>query len=153
MESRSSKLSLAVIWGTICVAAIVAMAGINLAQALRRVSPAPHFTPTVPANGVERSERRFASLRDAFKKHRVRGKVGYVADLPPERMRENAAAMEELFLAQFALAPVVLETEVEKCRWVVTNFHDAPAWERVPGDFRLVEDLGGGIRLLRKEEP
>lgn len=153
MESRSNKISLSAIWGTICLAAIVVMAAINFAQALRRVSPAPHFTPTVPTNVVERSERRFASLREVFKKHRVRGRVGYIADLPPERMRENAAAMEELFVAQFTLAPVVLETDWATCTWVVTNFHDAPAPERVPAELRVVEELGGGVRLLRKEEP
>ena len=153
MASRSNKISLPAIWGAICLAAIVGIVAINLAQALRRVSPAPHFTPTVPTNSVERSERRFAGLREAMKKHRVRGKVGYVADLTPERMRENAAAMEELFLAQFALAPVVLDTDLEKCFWAVTNFHEAPAADRVPQEFRVVEDLGGGVRLLRKEAP
>jgi hypothetical protein len=153
MESRSNKLSVAAAWGAICIGLIVAIAGINLGQALRRVPPAPHYTPTVPANVVERSEQRFASLRDALKSHHVRGKVGYLADLPAERLRENAAAMEELFLAQFTLAPVVLETDLAVCTWAVTNFHDVSAAERVPREFRVVEDFGGGVQLRRRESP
>jgi hypothetical protein len=153
MESRSNKITASIAWCTFAVVAIVVVGGINLVHALRRVPPAPHYAPVVPTNNVVRHEQRFAGMRAALKTHHVRGTIGYLADLPPERMRENAAAMEELFLTQFALVPVVFETKVETCTWAVTNFHTASPAERLPPGFRVVEDFGGGVLLLRKEIP
>src|SRR4051812_13608750 len=81
MESRSSKITASGAWCAITVVAIIAVGGINLVHALRRVPPGPHYAPVVPANHVVRQEQRFARLREALKPHHVRSTIGYLADL------------------------------------------------------------------------
>lgn len=152
MASRSNNPIFAQGCGALGLVALVIIAGINLAHVVRRVPAPPHFV-SAPADAVMRSEQRFARVRDALKTRHVRGTVGYVADVPPERMRADAAAMEELFLAQFALVPVVLEANGAAGRWAIANLHRAAAAERIPRGFHVVEDCGDGVLLLEREAP
>jgi hypothetical protein len=140
------------LWSTVCLLIVAAVCVINLAQTTRRVPPPPRYGTNLPANSVMRHEQRFARLREALKAHRVRGTIGYIADLPIERLRADAAAMEEYFLSQFALIPVLIDANVESHRWAVANLHSAKPADRVPTGFRIVEDFGDGVLLLRREE-
>src|SRR6185436_10063290 len=130
------------LWSTACLLIIAAVCVNNLAQATRRIPPPPRYGAIIPANAVMRHEQRFARVREALKSHHVRGTIGYLADLPIERLRVDAGAMEEYFLSQFALVPAVLDANVESCTWAVANLHSATPAERVPAGFRVVEDCG-----------
>jgi hypothetical protein len=100
-----------------------------------------------------RHERRFAAVHAALETRGIRGTIGYLADLPPDQMREDPAAMQEFFLTQFALVPVVLDADVAHFTWTVANLHAVQAADRLPAGFRIVEDFGDGVLLLRKENP
>jgi hypothetical protein len=140
------------LWSTACLLIVAAVCISNLAQAMRRVPPPPRYGIAAPANPVLRHEQRFARLREALKTHRVRGTIGYLADLPPERLRADSRAMEEFFLSQFALVPVVLDANVESRPWAIANLHGTRAADRVPAGYHVVEDFGDGVLLLRQED-
>jgi len=145
---KSTKTQL---WSTACMLIVAAICVSNLAQATRRIPPPPRFGTTIPANSVMRHEQRLARVREALKSHHVRGTIGYLADLPIEQLRADARAMEEYFLSQFALVPAVLDANMESCTWAVANLHGTPPAERLPAGFRIVEDCGDGVLLLRQE--
>jgi hypothetical protein len=153
MESPSNSNGFSRIWMAGSALLIAALAVINLAQTVRQTPAAPRFASVVPADAAVRLEQRCAKLRAALAAHGVKGVVGYLADLPPEQMREEGDAMKEYFLTQFALTPIVLDTTLADCAWVVTNFHTGTVATRMPAGFRVVEDCGDGVLLLRKEGP
>jgi hypothetical protein len=92
---------------------------------------------------VAEHQARFAALRRLLPRD---GVVGYLSDEP--------GAAREYFLAQYALAPVVLDPAGARAL-VVGNFFD-PA--RAPGlaagqGLVLVADLGAGVMLFRRAGP
>ena len=96
-------------------------------------------------------ERRLAPLREALP---GRGTVGYLTDLPRLKRR----AWRELFLTQYALAPVIVEpvsaSRPTEHQLVVVNVHEGE--DLAEPDTRglvLVRDFGGGIRLYRAAAP
>lgn len=153
MESRSNSSGFLRAWGGLCGAVIVVLAGINLLQTARRTPAVPHFPSQVSADVAMRHEQRFGPLRAALVTHQLRGTLGYFADLSGEAMRNDSVAMEEYFLTQFVLIPAVLEADAGACDWAVTNFHQPATSARVPTGFRVVQEFGDGVRLLRKEKP
>lgn len=152
MASLSNKNRLAQVWCVLAALIVLAVGGINLAQTARLVPPAPRHPPRVPADSALRSEQRFGRVRAALGARGIKGTIGYVTDLPPEKMRDDPASMLEFFLAQFALVPVVLDTEADVPTWALANLHAASVAERMPAGFHVVEDFGGGVFLLRKED-
>jgi hypothetical protein len=153
MASRSNRVRWAQAWSAFAALLIVVLGAINLAQTIRRVPPPPRYAPRVPADVAMRHERRFAAVHAALETRGIRGPIGYLADLPPDKMREDPAAMQEFFLTQFALVPVVLDADVAHFTWTVANLHASSATDRLPAGFRIVEDFGDGVLLLRKENP
>jgi len=113
----------------LCVASVL-----NLAQFRQDVLQA---SPDRAAN----TDRRFEALRRALS---GRERVGYIADEPS--FAEPAA--ERYFLAQLALAPVVVENSTS-LDLVVGNFGTAPPWSILP-ELVLVRDFGDGVMLFRK---
>jgi hypothetical protein len=84
----------------------------------------------------ERSDQRFAALRSALPK---RGVVGYVG-------APGTPALADYYLAQYALAPLVVENSPNH-PLVIGNFPPgtvALASERL----RLVKDFGDGVLLF-----
>ena len=136
-------------WAAICALLVTVVAGVNLVGVVQRVPP-PARNFAYGADAVMRQEQRLAGVGDALRKHGVRGLIGYATDVPPEQLPHDPAAVREYFLSQFTLAPWVLEAKFTDCAWTVANFHATPATERVPPGFRVVEDLGRGVLLLRK---
>jgi hypothetical protein len=140
-------------WCTLCSLLIAIVAGINLAGALRRVPPPARHAATPAGDVVVQQERRLAGVRDALRDHGARGLIGYVVDLSPAQLPADPTAMQEYFLSQFVLAPWVLEPKVDDCAWAVANFHESAPAERIPAGFRIVQDFGRGVMLLRKDPP
>jgi hypothetical protein len=153
MESPSNSSGFARLWVAGCALLIAALAAVNLTQTARRTPAVPRFASVVPADAAVRQEQRCARLRAALATQGVGGVVGYVADLPPEQMRGEGDAMKEYFLTQFAVTPLVLDTNAAEREWVVANLHTGTVATRAPAGFRVVEDCGEGVFLLRKERP
>jgi hypothetical protein len=153
MESRSTKFPVAQAWCGLVAAILAALGGSNLWDVLRRVPPPPHYVSAAPTDVVMRHEQRFAPVLAALRARRVRGRVGYLADQPPQAMQANPRGMQEYFLTQFALVPVVLDTNLENCTWLVTNLRETTLDARVPAGFQLVDEFGDGVSLLRRKEP
>ena len=141
-------------WSILAAVVVAVVTALNLVQAVRHVPPAPVAVSGRPAaNLVLRQEQRFAALRHALETRGVRGTIGYVGDLAPPHMAADHRSMEDYFTAQFVMVPWVLEPNSEGCRWAMTNLRMQPAAGRLPVDFRVVEDFGGGVVLLRKGGP
>lgn len=151
MESPSNRSGLARIWVAAGALLIAALAALNLTQSVRRTPAVPRFVSLVPVDAAARQEQRCAKVRAALAQHGVSGVVGYVADLPPEQMRDEGDAMKEYFLTQFALTPLVLDTDAAGFPWLVANLHTGTVATRAPAGFRVVDDCGEGMFLLRKE--
>ncbi|MSU50865.1 MAG: hypothetical protein EXS37_17550 [Opitutus sp.] len=140
-------------WCALSALLLAVVCGTNLIHVVRRTPPLPRFPTGVAANAAVRNEQRFAALRRALPTHGVRGTIGYVADLPPAQLAADAHGMAEYFLAQFTLAPWVLDARLTEGRWAVANLHAAHPTERMPAGFSLVEDFGDGVLLLQKGAP
>jgi hypothetical protein len=98
--------------------------------------------------GIAAYESRFDELRDALP---ARGTIGYATDRPPEEIFSDPAATAFFYVAQYALAPLVVANDPER-EVVIGNFHRPPA---LPPDsaetWSVSEDFGGGLYLLRRK--
>jgi hypothetical protein len=141
------------LWLTTTLLVLVVCCGINVAHTARRTPPPSRVPSAEPANNVLRHERRFAAVVTALRAHEVRGPVGYVGDLSPVAMRADTTAMEQYFLSQFVVAPWILDADAGRSAWVLTNLHRTTPAERLPAGYAVVEDFGGGVRLLRRTAP
>ena len=139
-------------WSVLTLLAMMAVCAANVVTMARRVPPPPRLAPVEPANLVIRHEQRMAKLRRALEQRGVRGTMGYLADLSAAELPANARGMEEYFLTQFALVPWVLDARAQESEWVVANLRTAPIAERTPEGFRVLDDCGGGVFLLRRTE-
>ncbi len=141
------------VWPAIALLALAVVVGVNLVATARRVPPPSRLPAPVPADNVRRAERRLAPLRAALDARGVPGRLGYIGDLPAATMGGDTAAMEQYFLAQFALLPRVLETDPARGTWAVLNVLRVPPAERLPEGFTVVEECGPGVMLLRRVAP
>ena len=140
-------------WRALVVAAVVVTAAINLAQTVRRVPPPPRRPEAPATDPVVRNEARFAAVPAALQRHEVRGVVGYFCDLAPEVMAATPAAMEDYFLAQFALTPWVLDPRATDRPWAIANLRSPGGAERLPAGYRIAANFGGGVLLLERPKP
>jgi hypothetical protein len=75
----------------------------------------------------------------------ARGVICYTPD-PHADINSN----KDYFLAQYALAPLVLRTDRD-CDLLVANFPgESPAVKITSSDYRLINDFGNGVALFRK---
>jgi hypothetical protein len=150
---RSTRSLARGIWcaATLGLVALVAVA--NVVTTVQKNPPPARESPSGPADPVMRQERRFAALRAEIRSRGLGGLIGYRGDLPAAQAAADAAEVEAYYRAQFALAPAVLDPEAERHEWIVVNLtRPAPGWQ-APAGWRLEEDFGDGVRLLRKAAP
>lgn len=140
-------------WTFLTLLLVAAVSAVNLAGTVRRNPPPPRLPPEIPANVVLRQEQRLAGLLLELKARGVRGTLGYLADLPPEQLRADPAAMERYFLPQFALAPWILDATTQEAAWIVADLRVRPAAERIPAGCTVERDFGDGVLLLRRRAP
>jgi hypothetical protein len=72
------------------------------------------------------------------------GTVGWYTDSPG-----GASALQEYYLAQYALSPVVVVNNTNQ-KLVIASIHSGPAKITDP-NLQLVRDFGNGIQLLRNK--
>jgi hypothetical protein len=86
---------------------------------------------------AKRSDQRFAALRTMLPE---RGVVGYVGE-------PGTAALGDYYLAQYALAPVVVDHSLNHSL-VVGNFRAGQPPSEPPEGLHLVKDFGDGVLLF-----
>ena len=92
-------------------------------------------------------------LRRALERRRVSGTVGYIGDVAASELAGSPTGREDYFLAQFALVPWVLEARAPEREWVVANLRAAAIVDRMPRGYRVSDECGDGVFLLRRIEP
>ena len=127
--------------------AAVVVALLMAGVALYRIAEELHATmagPPPPTSDAVVSEARLAVLRGDLAH---RGTVGYVTDAP-----DFAAFIERFYLAQFALAPLIVVPAAD-LRWVVGDFRNGGVPDTVAGsDLQVVREYGGGVMLFKVPE-
>jgi hypothetical protein len=132
------------------LAAVAAVSVANVVRTVGRVPPARAGIPRAPA-ATERGERRFARVNGALATRGITGTIGFIGDLPFDRADTADRAVEDYYLAQFALVPLVLDRNANGCDWAVVSLHGEPPEREIASNWQVVEDTGDGVLLLRKE--
>ena len=141
------------IWQIAAILAVAAVAVSNVIHVVRRVPPPPG--PGAEGDSLDlvtRNERRFAALRDAFRRRDFHGRIGYVEDgpeavVPVELVNADYAAV------QYAVLPLMIDPYFEHYEWVIANYRAPVPAPVIPPGHQIVEDFGGGVLLLRKAAP
>ena len=97
-------------------------------------APTPDTLKDSP-DEIARSDHRFAALKATLPERGIMGYVGETGD----------SAVGHYYLAQYALAPLVLDHS-EKHPLVVGNFSASPAAS--PEGLHLIKDFGNGVLLF-----
>jgi len=130
MEQPVAKFPLRVIIATLAFILLC------LASSIRILRDAPAHANTDPIPNL--SDLRFAVLKTALPQQ---GVVGYIGE-------SGNAALGQYYLAQYALAPLVVDRSTNHSL-VIGNFPMAqPA---LPPELHLVKDFGNGVLLFANE--
>jgi hypothetical protein len=110
----------------------------------RRVADVYVAAPAV--DSVTEFTSRFDGLRQMLPS---KGNIGYMTD--PDTPAEDANALAEFHLAQYALAPVIV-VRSDQQRYVVANFHRQVSTGSLKDrGLVLVREFGKGIALFENE--
>jgi hypothetical protein len=137
-------------WRVGAMMVVVVMAVVNVVHIAQTVPPPPRESPGAAIDPVTRHERRLAALSANVGARGLKGTIGYIGDLSGSRLAGDARGVEDYYLTQFALVPLVLDSNPEPHEWAVANLRTTIPQTRVPGSWRIVEDFGEGVLLLRK---
>lgn len=140
-------------WRTGTLLIVVVVAVVNVVQTAQTVPPPPADAPSAAIDPVRRQERRLAALHERVRAHGLTGVVGYIGDPPGGRLLEEENSVADFYLTQFVLVPLVLDAQPEAHEWAVANLRATTLQTRVPSGWRVVEDFGDGVILLRKAAP
>ena len=140
-------------WSVITLLALLTVCAVNVVGMVRRVPPPPRVAPALPANSVMRQEQRMEELRRALERRQVSGTIGYIGDVAASDLAASPAGREDYFLAQFALVPWVLEARAPEREWIVANLRATSITDRMPAGYRVSDECGDGVFLLRRIEP
>lgn len=110
-----------------------------LLSSARLIHDAPNPVHVHADDIAARSDQRFAALKAQLP---AGGLVGYIGE-------SGNSGTEDYYLAQYALAPVVVEHSA-KHSLVIANFPSAPP--TLPDDLRVVRDFGNGLLLLANKD-
>jgi hypothetical protein len=121
-------------------AAVLILTLCCLLSSARLVVKSPGLGHLTPDDIAARSDQRFAALKTALPGREVIGYVGLPGD----------SGLPEYYLAQYALAPRVVERSTNHAL-VVGNF---PASSQVisPAGLQLVKDFGNGVLLFSNKD-
>ncbi len=106
----------------------------------RIIRYAPKPWNLAPDNIAQRSDQRFAAVKQALPS---RGVIGYVGET-------GESALPDYYLTQYALAPLVVDRSVNH-DLVLENF----TGKQIPGSLaglQEIQEFGKGIILLRNED-
>lgn len=119
------------------------MAGVAVANVIHTARKVPSPPLEVEASSYDPlswHEQRFRRFRAGAAAHGVRGTIGYIGDHP--------ATDDDYFYSQFALAPLVLDSDPAPHRWAVANLRTTNPEARIPAGWMIVQDFGDGVLLL-----
>lgn len=137
--------------GTLLV--VVATALANVLHVAHKTPPPPAESAIARGDPVVQQERRLAGLRASLRARGLMGAIGYLGDKPGPQLVDDPPGAQDYYLAQFALVPLVLDLDIERHTWAVASLHSATLEARMPAGWRMEEDFGAGVFLLRKVRP
>lgn len=140
-------------WPVGALLAVVATALANVWHVAHRITPPPVESSIAPTDPVVQQERRLAGLRASLRASGLTGTIGYLGDKPGPQLVDDPPGAQDYYLAQFALAPLVLDLDIERHTWAVASLHSTVLKARMPTGWRMEQDCGAGIFLLRKVRP
>ena len=111
-----------------------------------RDARAPSSAARLTAGHMSRCKARYQALRLALPDT---GVVGYVSDGLEGGSFTSLEALQDFFLTQYSLAPVIVQPGARHAL-VVGNFSRKPS--ALPGHLTLLWDFGDGIVLFRAAE-
>lgn len=134
------------------IGSLAIVAAVSVANVVYNAEQMPPMRAGMPSaiGPVLRQDLRFASARRALSARKITGTIGFLSDLPAGRTTDDDHAAEDYYLAQFSLAPVVLDANSEPYDWAIASFRTVPTEKRISGGWQIAEDLGDGVFLLRK---
>lgn len=142
------------VWRVSALIVVFVVAALNVVHLARTVPPPVSEGPiTTLSDPVTRHEQRLEALQKNIRRRGLTGKIGYVGDLPGPRLGEDPRGVEDFYLTQFALVPLLLDADSETCEWAVANLRTANPLVRVPAEWHIAEDFGTGVLLLRRSTP
>ena len=100
-------------------------------------TPRPNSRPDSENDIGRRSDQRFAAIKESLPE---RGVIGYVGE-------PGAAAMGDYYLAQYALAPLVVDHSPNH-PLIVGNVPTAQPPQPAPENLKLMKDFGDGVLLF-----
>jgi len=104
-------------------------------------TPKPSSRPDSTQGVGRRSDQRFAALKAWLPE---RGVIGYIGE-------PGVAAVGDYYLAQYALAPLVIDHSPNH-RLVVGNFPSSQTPRSPSENLQLVKDFGDGVLLLATKD-
>lgn len=125
----------------VCVA--VAIAAVNLSDLCFRVPPAASSAHN--SDLALAAEARFAGLARKLAELQLTGAIGYIQDDP----RGNDATPRR-YLAQYTLAPVILDSNNPSAPWLLLDFKDGAARETEFEGYSVRWTSGDGVLLLQR---
>ncbi|MCA2968856.1 MAG: hypothetical protein INH43_10090 [Acidobacteriaceae bacterium] len=130
------------------VLAVLLVAGVAFFSIGRFFQEISDFYARRPeVDGVTQFTARYAPVRAMLPE---KGMIGYMAD--PGAGADELTATAELYLVQYALAPVIVVNSTDQ-RYFVTNFHTTVTTGSMADQgFRLVREFGNGVAVFENEK-
>lgn len=111
-----------------------------LLSTARILREAPKPWRIQPDDIAQRSDQRFAAVKQVLPN---RGVVGYIGE-------PGDSSLPDYYLAQYALAPLVVDRSIQH-KIILGNFPSLQVPISVPG-LRKIQDFGNGVALLTNED-
>jgi len=138
---------------SVALGIVVAVSSANIVWMSVGTPPAPIDTTGFPSNPIARHELQYSAVRAAVVARGISGTLGYIGEQPRGRWLADSKTVEDYYLAQFALAPLILDADAGGHEWIVADLARDQLAARAPSGWNVVEDFGDGTLLLRKGSP
>ena len=132
---------------------VVAVSSANVVRMSVGTPPALLDSFGVANNYVMRREQRFSAIRAGIAARGLSGTLGYLGEQPKGQWQVGSNSVENYYLAQFVLAPLILDADAVRREWIVADLPKGKLAARTPSGWSVAEDFGDGTFLLRREPP
>ncbi|HZZ20880.1 MAG TPA: hypothetical protein VFE25_16010 [Opitutaceae bacterium] len=126
----------------VCVANVVGVA---------RRGPSVSGVSSWDHDPVVAARMKYARVREALSAKGVSGPIGFIDDLPPGV--DADPSVQDYYLAQLWLAPLVLDEKSLGHDWAVMSLHPGRLAAPLPAGWRKERDMGNGVWVLRRVAP
>jgi hypothetical protein len=130
------------------VLAVLLVAGVSFLSIGKFFQEISDFYVRRPeVDGVTQFTSRYTPVRALLPE---KGVIGYMTD--PAAAADELNATAELYLVQYALAPVVVVNSTDQ-RYIVTNFHTmVTTGSMADQGFKLVREFGNGVAVFENQK-